>query len=51
MEVYVADADAPEGRKVARSLLWDECLRFLRCLLFALLMRRDKLIFHEIKEG
>ena len=51
MEVDVAEVGTLEGKKVARSLLRDECLDYLLCLFFALHMRHDKLVFHEINEG
>ena len=51
MEVDVAEVGEPEGKKVAWSLLCDECLHFLMCHFFALPIGCDKLIFHEIQEG
>ena len=51
MEVDVTEIDTPEGKKVARLLLRDECLHSLICNLFALPIGRDKLISNESKEG
>ena len=51
MEVDVAEVGAPEEKEVAWSLLRDECLHSLFCHLSALPIGRDKLIFHDIKEG
>ena len=52
MEVDVAEIDAPEGRKVARSLL-RKAKQFLIpwFSIYLLCMCHDNLIFHGIKEG
>ena len=52
MEVDVAEVGAPEGKKVARSLL-RKAKQFLIPWLFICLlcMCHDNLIFHGIKEG
>ena len=44
----VAEVGASGGKKVTRSLPRNECLRPLLCLLFALPIRRDKLISHGV---
>ena len=47
----VAEVGGPQGKKVTRSLLCNKCLYCLLCHLFALPIIRDKLIFHDKKEG
>ena len=47
----VAEVGAPEERNVTRLLLRNEYIRSLLCFLFALHMRCEDLIFHEVKEG
>ena len=52
MEVDVAEVGAPEGKKVAGSLLRKAKQFLIPWLIICLLcMRRNKLIFHEIREG
>ena len=42
----MAEVSTPGGKEVTRSLRRNECLRSLICLLFALLISCDKLIFN-----
>ena len=52
MEVDVAEVDAPEGKKVTRSLL-RKAKRFLIpwSIICLLCMCHDNVVFHGIREG